>query len=389
MMTFILGLAAINFISSFCVNYSLAICGAKLTTKIRVKMFESMLRQEISFHDMDQNRSSILSSQLAANAPLCKGLTSDKLGLLCQGFSGVGLAIIVSFYLNWKLALVMLIFVPITFFSGVIAGRSSTNTKVKGKTSIEEGGRLITETVENIRTVVSLNRENYFIDEFRSIFDLKFKKTLALLHLQAFSYSVSNTMIFFVQITAFSFGYYLIKNDNLKVSELYTVYAAMTFSSLVLGRVYSQLPDQNKARQSAKTAFKIINRKSNIDSMSEDGIRPLTSIGNIEFKNVCFEYPTRPDHRVLQNFNLSVKNGQSNALVGTSGCGKSTNIALLLRFYDPTHGSILLDGVDIKKLNIQWLRSQIGIVSQEPVLFDYSIRENIENGDTNRQQVTK
>ena len=88
-------------------------------------------------------------------------------------------------------------------------------------------------------------------------------------------------------------------------------------------------------------------------------------------------------------FNLSVKNGQSNALVGTSGCGKSTNIALLLRFYDPTHGSILLDGVDIKKLNIQWLRSQIGIVSQEPVLFDYSIRENIENGDTNRQQVTK
>jgi ABC-type multidrug transport system fused ATPase/permease subunit len=75
------------------------------------------------------------------------------------------------------------------------------------------------------------------------------------------------------------------------------------------------------------------------------------------------------------------------ALVGPSGCGKSTTIALLLRFYDSTSGEILLDGVEIKTLNIQWLRSQIGIVSQEPILFNYSIRENIANGDLNDENV--
>lgn len=120
-------------------------------------MFESMLRQEIGFHDLDKNRSSILATQLAINPPYCKGLTSDKIGTLCQGFSGVGFAIIFSLSLNIQLSLVMLLFVPVSFFSGVFAGRSSTgNVKVKGKYSIEEGGRILIESVENIRTIVSL-----------------------------------------------------------------------------------------------------------------------------------------------------------------------------------------------------------------------------------------
>ncbi len=118
-------------------------------------------------------------------------------------FLGIGLAVIVSFALNWKLAMVMCIFVPVAFGAGVVVGQSSTNIKVKGKTLIEEGGRLLTETVENIKTVSSLSREKYFLKEFKAIYDMKFKKTLALFHLQAFFYSISNTLIFFVQITAF------------------------------------------------------------------------------------------------------------------------------------------------------------------------------------------
>ena len=96
----------------------------------------------------------------------------------------------------------------------------------------------------------------------------------------------------------------------------------MTFSSLILGRVYAQLPDQIKARQAAKTAFKIIDRKSKIDSMSQLGLKPEKFLGNIEFKNVCFEYSSRPDIKILNNFNLSVQNGKTTALVGPSGCGK-------------------------------------------------------------------
>jgi ABC-type multidrug transport system fused ATPase/permease subunit len=299
----------------------------------------------------------------------------------------IGFAVILSFALNWQLALIMLLFVPIAFFSGTIAGRANTNTKVKGKYAIEEAGRITTETVENIRTVVSLTREKYFIDEFKKIFDKDFSKTLAVLHVQAIFYSISNVLIFFIQTSAFSFGWMLLKNNSLALTDLYRIYAAMTFSSMTLGRVYAQLPDQTKAKSCSKTVFKIIDRKSKIDSLSEDGIKIDNVIGKIEFKNVNFEYTTRPGVKILNNFNLSVNNGETNALVGPSGCGKSTTISLLLRFYDPTGGEILLDGVDIKKLNIQWLRSQIGIVSQEPILFNYSIFENISNGDTSREKI--
>ena len=121
---------------------------------------------------------------------------------------------------------------------------------------------------------------------------------------QAIFSSFSNTIIFFVQLSAFSFGYYLVKNDSLSVTDLYRIYAAMTFSSLVLGRVNSQLPDQTKATQAARTAFRIIDCQSKIDSMSQDGMKLDKVIGNIEFKNFSFEYKNRPGLTVLNDLNL-------------------------------------------------------------------------------------
>lgn len=177
------------------------------------------------------------------------------------------------------------------------------------------------------------------------------------------------------------------KNESFEAASIFKVYGVMSVSSLILSKTYSSLPNQKKASDSARTAFGIIERTSKIDSMSLLGLRPTKFFGKIEFKNVFFEYPTRPQVKILQNFNLLINNGETNALVGQSGSGKSTVIGLLLRFYDVTGGSVELDGVDIRRLNIGWLRSKIGIVSQEPALFDYSIRENILNGDLNKIEV--
>ena len=100
---------------------------------------------------------------------------------------------------------------------------------------------------------------------------------------------------------------------------------------------------------------------------------------------VTFQYPTRPEVTVLQGLDVAVKSGETLALVGPSGCGKSTTVSLLERFYDPASGRLTLDGEDLRDLNIRWLRSQIGIVSQEPVLFDTSIAENIRYGANFRE----
>ena len=102
-------------------------------------------------------------------------------------------------------------------------------------------------------------------------------------------------------------------------------------------------------------------------------------------RSVEFSYPARPQVKVLQGLSVSVKSGQTLALVGPSGCGKSTVVSLIERFYDPQSGDLTLDGNDLREVNIRWLRSQIGIVSQEPVLFDASIADNIRYGANFRE----
>ena len=151
-----------------------------------------------------------------------------------------------------------------------------------------------------------------------------------------------------------------------------------------VGRCIAIIPDYSKAKAAALRIMKLNDRESRIDPHDETGVILDDVAGNIEFHDVSFRYPNRPTLRILKHFTLSCASGQTTALVGPSGSGKSTAITLLQRFYDPRHGKILLDGHDIRVFNIRWLRSLMGVVQQEPVLFNLSIGENIAYGDNSR-----
>ena len=128
-----------------------------------------------------------------------------------------------------------------------------------------------------------------------------------------------------------------------------------------------------------------MNTKSQIDAVElKENSKPIdmeTFKGEIEFRDVWFRYPTRKNQWVFKGLNLTIPAGNSIGIVGESGCGKSTFISLVLRFYDPQFGQILLDGVDIKELNVKTLRKTMGFVMQEPVLFNYTVLENILYGN--------
>ena len=185
------------------------------------------------------------------------------------------------------------------------------------------------------------------------------------------------------------------------------VFAAVVFTALSLGRASSFAPDATKAKLSATRIIALLKRRPLIDITSTQGQKLVgglgvgggggggggghktldlvyslqeTVSGNLTVNSVHFNYPARPEVNVLQGLSIGVKPGQTLALVGPSGCGKSTVVSLLERFYDPVLGSLSLEGTDLRDLNLQWLRKQIGIVSQEPVLFDTSIAENIRYG---------
>jgi len=151
-------------------------------------------------------------------------------------------------------------------------------------------------------------------------------------------------------------------------------------AAMSLGQSTALAPDAGKAKVAASKVFEAIDTVPVIDAYSEEGEKLESVKGELIFDKLIFSYPTRPDAVVLNGFDLKIKSGQVVAFVGASGCGKSTVIQLIERFYDPSNGSIKLDGHDITNLNLKWYRSHMALVGQEPVLFKGTIFENIAYG---------
>ena len=161
------------------------------------------------------------------------------------------------------------------------------------------------------------------------------------------------------------------------IQNFFISYAAVIFGAQSTGSVFSYAPEMGKSKQAAEMLKSLFDRNPDIDSWSDTGAKLGNIEGSIEFRDVEFHYRTRSAKRVLKGINLTFKPGQYVALVGPSGCGKSTIISLIERFYDPTKGAIFMDGQDISSLNLRDCRSHIALVSQEPVLYSGTIRENI------------
>jgi ATP-binding cassette subfamily B (MDR/TAP) protein 1 len=176
----------------------------------------------------------------------------------------------------------------------------------------------------------------------------------------------------------FWYGGTLILSRQYSMFEFFVCFSSVIFSAQSAGALFGFAPDMAKSREAAQQLKDLWERKPDIDSCSEEGEKIGGVVeGKVEFRDVCFEYPTRLGQPVIQSLNFTVQPGQFVALVGASGCGKSTAIGLLERFYDPTSGQILVDGKDISKLNVKEYRSQLALVAQEPVLYSGTIRENV------------
>ncbi|CAF1224211.1 unnamed protein product [Rotaria sp. Silwood1] len=223
--------------------------------------------------------------------------------------------------------------------TGALCTRLSTETSaVQGdRKALEEAGKIAIEAISNIRTVAQLVKETYFGDEYCKLLDVPLR-----------------------------------------------VLTCLIFGAMAVGQAASLSPNYSKAIDASKHILALFERTPEIDNGAIDGDTFENFKGEINFVDLQFRYPNRPEVAVLKRFNLNIKPHQQVALVGASGCGKSTTIQLIERFYNPISGQLLVDHHDVSSLNLQWWRSKIGFVSQEPILFDASIRENIAYGDTSR-----
>ncbi|XP_061089920.1 bile salt export pump [Conger conger] len=329
--------AILSFFSQFLQGYAFGVSGELLTRTLRKLGFQAMLRQEVGWFDNPMNSPGALTTRLATDASMVQGATGSQIGMIVSSLTSIGAALIIAFYFSWKLTLVVTCFLPLIGLSGGYQAKMLTGFAKEDKKAMEAAGQVSSEALANIRTIAGLAKEKQFVDQYEQ-----------------------------------------------QLEAPYRVISAIVISGTALGRASSFTPDYAKAKIAAAQLFKLLDRVPKISMSQTEGESWDKFKGNVEFIDCKFTYPTRPDIRVLNGLTVSVKPGQTLAFVGSSGCGKSTSVQLLERFYDPDHGTVLIDGYCSSRVNVPYLRSQIGIVSQEPVLFDCSIAENIQYGDNTR-----
>ena len=368
-------------LSKFLWNY----VGMRQMHHLKEKYFSIILRQEQGW--FDSNNAFEFSTKVQAQFEQISLGVGDKFGLTLQTISMMITGLIIAFYKSWLLTLVMLSISPLIFMCVVFLVVTLKKPMIGSRKSYEKAGGIAEEILYNIKTVTSFSNFEFEIERFNKMIDLvhKFDEQKAF----RLGLSIGGTL-FFVFLTFFVAALYSRKllgdevwNDNegriFNLGDIVTVVFSTLIAILSIGVTAPNLKIIQESSIASSDYFTLYEREPQMDFSQSIEMPPRNQVlGKIEFKNVCFSYPSDPNKRIiLNNLNLLIEPGKKVALVGESGCGKSTTVNLLERLYEATSGEVLIDGIDIKRYNLPYLRSLIGYVQQEPVLFDESIKENL------------
>ncbi|KAF6175606.1 hypothetical protein GIB67_022608 [Kingdonia uniflora] len=373
----ILGL--VTFVTTSARTYLFAVAGFRLIKRVRAMCFERVVNMEISWFDEPRHSSGTIGARLSTDAATLRGLVGDALSLIVSNLASAIAALVIAFTASWQLALIILALVPLYGVEGYFEGKSMKGFSARAKLMYEEASQVANNAVGNIRTIASFCAE----DKVMTLYENKCKRPLRTGIRQGVISGFGSGISLFISFSIYAISFYagarLVDAGKATYTDVFRVFFAITLTATILStRSFSS--DSIKAKNCSTSIFGILDRKSKIDPSDDSGMTLENVKGDIELHHVSFKYPTRPDIQIFQDFSLAIQCGMTVALVGESGSGKSTVISLLQRFYDPDSGHITLDGIEIHKFQLRWLRQQMGLVSQEPVLFNDTIRANIAYG---------
>jgi ABC transporter fused permease/ATP-binding protein len=350
--------------------------GERVVSKLRGDLYASLLRQETGF--FDTQKTGELSSRLSSDASVLQTTVSANVSMVLRNLTVAGGALAMLLVTSAKLTGMMLLVVPPVALSAVIYGRRVRKLSKESQDALAKASEVAVESLGGIRTVRSFAAEEKEVTRYRSAIDASLQLAFRRINLSTSFFGIAFFAAFASGVFVFWYGARMVAGGALSPGSLisflfYTM--QMAFGLSALAELWTDL---QRAAGAAERVFELLHREPQIQSGAGRTLPQV--LGRVTFEDVGFAYPSRPELQVLHKFSLTLAPGEVVAVVGPSGAGKSTIASLLYRLYDPATGRLTLDGVPFNELEPEWLRRQVGVVAQEPLLFSTSIADNIRYG---------
>ncbi|KAI9498235.1 P-loop containing nucleoside triphosphate hydrolase protein [Zychaea mexicana] len=365
------------------------VAGERYTRRLRSRLFKAFMKQEVAFYDEETNNTGALTSMLALDAKNVNEIISKIVGEISSIISTGVTGFVIAFVYSWTLSLIVLACVPFLIFGSAYEAKVEMNFEDDTKKANIQSGEVASEAINTIRTVASLTKQSYFEEKYDKAGLRPHKLAQRKAYFGSIGYAISQGMMMYMYAVCFYAGVRLIGINMINIEDMMVTLMAMMITAFGLGRSSALVSGIAKAKYAALSAFETLERQPLIDPELE-GIEPVSVQGQVECEKVSFRYPARPDVPIFTgDFDFTGMAGKTIALVGASGCGKSTTIALLERWYDTLGGTVRLDEQNVQNYSLDNLRSHMSLVGQEPVLFNMSVEDNIRYGAPENIKVTE
>ncbi|PWZ02064.1 hypothetical protein BCV70DRAFT_221806 [Testicularia cyperi] len=376
--------AAVNFVLIWTYTTCWSNLGERLVRKMRQRYLTSVLRQDMSF--FDTLKPGEVGTRLSADLLTIQNGTSEKMGIMISSLSYFVTSYIVAFIKLPVLAAQLVSLLPAFGIVSLIGSKAVAKAQKNTSTHLSNAASLAAEALNNLPVVQAFGSQARLSNIYSSHLELARRQGTR----KALAAAAVLGMLFFVGYSANALAFFsgsrLIagSGDSGTVGSVYTVIFLLLDASFIIGQIAPYLQTFSAASGAGQALLETINKPSPIDGTDEvNGLIPQPGdfpAISVQFHDVEFSYPSRPDEMALQGLSINVPAGQRIALVGMSGSGKSTVAALTQRFYDPARGRVTVNDIDLRDFNVRWWRSQVGVVGQEPVLFDCTIMQSIAHG---------
>ncbi|MBT6033503.1 MAG: ATP-binding cassette domain-containing protein [Kordiimonadaceae bacterium] len=375
----LLGIALVLALATFARYYFVTWLGERVVTDIRSAVFSTVLTLSPVF--FENNRSGDILSRLNTDTTVIQSVVGSTASVALRNLLTLIGGLMMMLYTNWQLTGYVFMALPFIVAPLILLGRKVRGLSRISQDKLADSSATASETISAVQTVQSYTQETFENNKYAGYIETAFDAAVARTRMRAILTFLIILLVFGAVDLVLWLGARDVIAGNISGGELtaFIIYAVLVAGAMgALSEVYGEL---QRAAGAAGRCLEIIATESEITAPEFPEVFPTPSTGRLRFDNVTFAYPSRPSEKILEEFNLDVKGGETVAIVGPSGAGKTTVFQLLQRFYDPLAGKILIDDVALVDADPVEVRRHLGVVSQESMIFAASIAENIRYGN--------